>query len=54
MSCLALQDEVGFMKQLEVVRNDLMAPLAAASMEMGSYQRGYSYIVRLGHELKGY
>jgi hypothetical protein len=35
------------MKQLEVVRREQMGPLSAASMESGSYQRGYEYIVRL-------
>ena len=34
------------MRHLHLVRNDLMGPLSAASMEMGSYHRGYEYIVR--------
>lgn len=34
------------MKQLKCVRNEQMGPLSAASMEGGSYQRGYEYIVR--------
>ncbi|XP_060075850.1 serine/threonine-protein kinase ATR-like, partial [Ylistrum balloti] len=34
-------------KQLQIVRRDQMAPLSAASMESGSYYRGYEYITRL-------
>ena len=34
------------MKTLQLVRNDLMGPLSVASMETGSYHRGYEYIVR--------
>ncbi|ELT94946.1 hypothetical protein CAPTEDRAFT_164972 [Capitella teleta] len=41
------RDEETFIRQLEVVRNDLMIPLSAASMEAGSYHRGYKYITRL-------
>ena len=29
-----------------MLRNDLMGPLSAASMEVGSYHRGYDYITR--------
>ncbi|KAL3865678.1 hypothetical protein ACJMK2_043042 [Sinanodonta woodiana] len=36
-----------FLKELEALRREQMGPLSAASMEMGSYQRGYEYIVRL-------
>ncbi|XP_064619014.1 serine/threonine-protein kinase ATR-like [Lineus longissimus] len=41
------RDVGSFMKQLEIARCDQMGPLSAASMESGSYQRGYEYIVRL-------
>eukprot|EP00058_Branchiostoma_floridae_P009059 XP_002594547.1 hypothetical protein BRAFLDRAFT_104468 [Branchiostoma floridae] len=41
------RDEEDFWHQLQIVRNDQMGPLSAASMESGSYQRGYDYIVRL-------
>ncbi|KAK2190032.1 hypothetical protein NP493_91g01005 [Ridgeia piscesae] len=41
------QDEAAYVRHLHLVRNDLMGPLSAASMEMGSYHRGYEYIVRL-------
>ncbi|CAH1797711.1 unnamed protein product [Owenia fusiformis] len=41
------RDEEGFLQQLQIVRSELMGPLSAASMEKGSYQRGYEYIVRL-------
>lgn len=34
-------------KQLQIVRRDQIAPLSAASMESGSYHRGYEYITRL-------
>ncbi|XP_041373194.1 serine/threonine-protein kinase ATR-like [Gigantopelta aegis] len=36
-----------FRKELEMVRREQMGPLSAASMESGSYQRGYEYIARL-------
>ncbi|XP_071844608.1 serine/threonine-protein kinase ATR-like isoform X2 [Apostichopus japonicus] len=36
-----------FEKQLKVVRSAQMGPLSAASMEKGSYQRGYEFITRL-------
>ena len=35
-----------FSQQLHAVRSAQMGPLSAASMETGSYQRGYEYIVR--------
>ena len=35
-----------FFHQLQLIRQDQMGPLSAASMEKGSYQRGYEYIVR--------
>ena len=40
------QKEEGFFQQLQVLRQEQMGPLSAASMEIGSYQRGYEYIVR--------
>ncbi|XP_033108232.1 serine/threonine-protein kinase ATR-like isoform X2 [Anneissia japonica] len=40
-------DQEGFFKQLQIVRSEQMGPLSAASMEQGSYTRGYEYIVRL-------
>ncbi|XP_074649776.1 serine/threonine-protein kinase ATR-like [Tubulanus polymorphus] len=39
--------ENDFFKELEAVRLEQMGPLSAASMEAGSYQRGYEHIVRL-------
>ncbi|XP_013417435.1 serine/threonine-protein kinase ATR-like isoform X2 [Lingula anatina] len=39
--------ESEFLDQLRVLRSTQMGPLSAASMEKGSYQRGYEYIVRL-------
>ncbi|XP_022100883.1 serine/threonine-protein kinase ATR-like [Acanthaster planci] len=41
------KNEDEFKRQLKVVRSALMGPLSAASMETGSYQRGYEYITRL-------
>ncbi|XP_071964795.1 serine/threonine-protein kinase ATR-like isoform X2 [Antedon mediterranea] len=41
------RDQEGFFKQLQIVRSEQMGPLSAASMEIGSYTRGYEYIVRL-------
>ncbi|KAI0215805.1 Serine/threonine-protein kinase ATR [Lamellibrachia satsuma] len=41
------RDEAAYVRQLQLVRNNLMGPLSAASMEVGSYHRGYEYIVRL-------
>ena len=40
------KEEETFTQELKQVRNVLMGPLCAASMEMGSYYRGYEYIVR--------
>lgn len=42
-----VKDEPAFCNQLNVLRLEEMAPLSAASMETGSYQRGYEHIVRL-------
>uniref|UniRef100_K1REA9 non-specific serine/threonine protein kinase n=1 Tax=Magallana gigas TaxID=29159 RepID=K1REA9_MAGGI len=39
--------EEQFVEQLRVVRCEQIGPLSAASMESGSYLRGYEYIVRL-------
>nr|XP_022332154.1 serine/threonine-protein kinase ATR-like isoform X2 [Crassostrea virginica] len=39
--------EEQFFEQLRVVRCEQIGPLSAASMESGSYLRGYEYIVRL-------
>ena len=41
------RNEADYARHLQVARSELMAPLSAASMEVGSYQRGYQYIVRL-------
>ena len=35
-----------FQENLDFVRGSLMGPLATASLELGSYQHGYEYIVR--------
>uniref|UniRef100_S4RDY2 Serine/threonine-protein kinase ATR n=1 Tax=Petromyzon marinus TaxID=7757 RepID=S4RDY2_PETMA len=40
-------DRVTLERQLKVVRAEQMVPLSAASLERGSYQRGYEYIIRL-------
>ena len=40
------QNESEFKHQLRIVRNQQMGFLSAASMESGSYQRGYEHIVR--------
>ncbi len=40
------KDDQEFSKHLRMLRNDLMGPLSAASMEVGSYHRGYEYIAR--------
>ena len=42
-----VKDETAFCSQLDMLRLEEMAPLSAASMEAGSYQRGYEHIVRL-------
>ena len=42
-----VKDEAAFCSQLEMLRLEEMAPLSAASMEAGCYQRGYEHIVRL-------
>nr|KAG5699555.1 hypothetical protein BaRGS_033751 [Batillaria attramentaria] len=39
--------EEEFLKQLQIARQEQMGPLSAASMEMGSYHRGYECILRL-------
>ncbi|XP_052214022.1 serine/threonine-protein kinase ATR-like isoform X2 [Dreissena polymorpha] len=39
-----------FLQHLQIARQEQVGPLSAASMEMGSYQRGYEHIVRL-HQL---
>ncbi|KAK2144551.1 hypothetical protein LSH36_748g02080 [Paralvinella palmiformis] len=41
------RNESDVRNQLHVLRCQQMAPLSAACMEVGSYQRGYEYIVRL-------
>lgn len=40
------QDEEEFSKHVQILRGNLMSPLSAASMEQGSYYRGYEYITR--------
>jgi len=40
------QNESEFRHQLRIVRSQQMGFLSAASMESGSYQRGYEHIVR--------
>ena len=40
------QNESEFKQQLRIVRSQQMGFLSAASMESGSYQRGYEHIVR--------
>ncbi|BFY98653.1 hypothetical protein BsWGS_01693 [Bradybaena similaris] len=39
--------EADFIEQLEIARKEQMGPLSAASMEIGSYHRGYENILRL-------
>ena len=46
-----MQNEALFRSQLRQVRSEQMGPLSASSMEVGSYQRSYEFIVRL-HMLK--
>ncbi|XP_064607735.1 serine/threonine-protein kinase ATR-like [Liolophura sinensis] len=41
------RDEEEFFQQLKSLRGEQMGPLSAASMESGSYQRGYENITRL-------
>lgn len=41
------KDFKNFKNRLRVVRTEQMGPLSTASLEQGSYQRGYDYIVRL-------
>ena len=43
---LFFQNESEFRRQLRIVRSQQMGFLSAASMESGSYQRGYEHIVR--------
>ena len=45
------QNREGFSSQLRLALNSLMGPISAASMEVGSYQRAYDYLVKL-HLLK--
>ncbi len=40
------QNVTGFLARLSKVRGEQMVPLSTASLEQGSYQRGYEYIVR--------
>ena len=40
------KDFEGFLNRLSKVRSGQMGPLSTASLEQGSYQRGYEYIVR--------
>ena len=42
-----MNNEVDYKKGINLLRSELMGPLCAASMEIGSYQRGYDYIVQL-------
>lgn len=42
----SLQDEEEFARQLTLMRSEQLIPLSAASMEAGSYYRGYQYITR--------
>ncbi|GFR86846.1 serine/threonine-protein kinase atr, partial [Elysia marginata] len=39
--------EADFVSQLELARKEQTGPLSAASMELGSYYRGYEHILRL-------
>ena len=45
---VVLQKDEAFLEQLEIARLEQVGPLSAASLEMGSYQRGYEHIVRYG------
>lgn len=40
------RDAETFYDKLKLVRTEQVVPLAAASYETGTYQRGYEYIVR--------
>ena len=44
------QKEEEFGERLRVARQEQMGPLSAASMEMGSYLRGYECILRCVHK----
>ncbi len=46
------QDGDQFEQQLKVIRRTQMGPLSAASMESGSYQRGYEFIARYDTNIK--
>lgn len=46
LHCSVVQDLGGFQSRLSKVRSEQMGPLSTASLEQGSYQRGYEYIVR--------
>lgn len=41
------RDAGAYDEHLSALRSQLMTPLSAASMELGSYHRGYEHIVRL-------
>lgn len=41
-----VQKEEEYQNHLHLARQEQMGPLSAASMEMGSYHRGYEYILR--------
>ncbi|CAF1368457.1 unnamed protein product [Rotaria sordida] len=45
------QNRDEFYSELRLALNSLMGPISAASMEVGSYQRGYDYLAKL-HLLK--
>ena len=47
--CFFFQNESEFRRQLRIVRSQQMGFLSAASMESGSYQRGYEHIVRYSY-----
>ena len=42
-----VQDFKSFDRKIRRLYSEQMGPLYAASLEQGSYQRGYDYIVRL-------
>ncbi len=48
------KDYQSFLEQLGKVRAEQMVPLCTASVELGSYKRGYDYVVRwvLLHAIK--
>ncbi|GAB6018708.1 hypothetical protein CHUAL_000384 [Chamberlinius hualienensis] len=46
LASVSHRDKVRYLKELDICRQDQMLPLSAASLEDGSYERSYEYVLR--------